>query len=451
MNFWELDPEQGERTLAIDADGSAVSCAQLMAQVLACEASLGRLGTRTLGLMFCSNRLGDVALYLACLRQGHVPLLLPAEMPARQVEALQTHYRPQWVAGLEAGNPFPVAQADAPPVDLHPSLALLLSTSGSTGSPRLVRLSREALQANATSIARYLALGPQERAILSLPMHYSYGLSVLNSHLLAGGSVVLGAPGIISPDFVPLMRRHAVSSLAGVPYMYQMLQRTGFFQQALPALRTLTQAGGKLDERLARLVSEHAQAAGRRFFVMYGQTEACARISYVPPERLAAKMGSIGVAIPGGRLHLDPDTQELVYEGPNVMLGYAETREDLALGDVMHGVLPTGDLARRDEDGYYYLEGRIKRFIKVYGNRIGLDEVERALEAQLALPVAVSGRDDRLVVWIESGDTARVAQASALMRQQFGIHPTATQCRVVEQLPLLATGKKNYAALMGGS
>ncbi|MBB2486778.1 AMP-binding protein [Mitsuaria sp. WAJ17] len=451
MNFWELSPVHGERILAIDADGSEVSAARLAAGIRTYEEALARLGARTLGLMFCSNRLSDVTLYLACLRQGHVPLLLPGDMPARQVEALQALYRPQWVAGLDPANPLPIEQPKAPPVALHPSLALLLSTSGSTGSPRLVRLSREALQANAASIARYLALGPEERAILSLPMHYSYGLSVLNSHLLAGASVVLGGPGIISPDFVPLMRRHAVTSLAGVPYMYQMLHRTGFFQKALPALRTLTQAGGKLDERLARLVSEHAQAAGRRFFVMYGQTEACARISYVPPEQLAAKMGSIGVAIPDGRLRLDPDTRELVYEGPNVMLGYAETRDDLALGDVMRGVLPTGDLARRDEDGYFFLEGRIKRFIKVYGNRIGLDEVERALEALLQRPVAVSGRDDRLVAWIEAGDAALVAQASAIVRQQFGIHPSATQCRAVDALPLLASGKKNYAALMDGS
>lgn len=451
MNFWALDAAHGERVVAIDTGGREVSGRQLAEAVRASEEALARLGTRTLGLMFCSNRLSDVALYLACLRQGHVPLLLPADMPARQVEALRAHYRPQWVAGLDPADAGPVGQPDAPPVLLHPSLALLLSTSGSTGSPRLVRLSREALQANAASIAEYLQLGPGERAILSLPMHYSYGLSVLNSHLLAGGSVVLGGPGIISPDFVPLMRRHAVTSLAGVPYMYQMLHRTGFFQQDLPALRTLTQAGGKLDERLARRVHEHALAAGRRFFVMYGQTEACARISYVPPEQLARKMGSIGVPIPGGHLDLDPHTQELVYEGPNVMLGYAESREELALGDVMKGRLPTGDLARRDEDGFFFLEGRIKRFIKVYGNRIGLDEVERALEDLLQLPVAVAGRDDRLVVWMETGDAALVAQASALVRQQFGIHPSATQCRAVDALPLLASGKKHYAALLEGS
>jgi acyl-CoA synthetase (AMP-forming)/AMP-acid ligase II len=210
----------------------------------------------------------------------------------------------------------------------------------------------------------------------------------------------------------------------------------------------LTQAGGQLDEKLTRLVSEHAQASGRRFFVMYGQTEACARISYVPPEQLSVKIGSIGVPIPDGALEIATKSGELIFSGPNVMLGYAEQLADLMRGDDCQGRLSTGDLGRVDEDGFFYITGRLKRFIKVSGNRISLDEVEKALQAALHVPLAVGGTDDRLVVWLESQEVALVDQVREFVRQQFAIHPTMTRLQLVEQLPLLPSGKKDYVALL---
>jgi acyl-CoA synthetase (AMP-forming)/AMP-acid ligase II len=333
----------------------------------------------------------------------------------------------------------------------HPELGLLLSTSGSTGSPRSVRLSYAALGANASSITQYLSLGPEERAITTLPAHYSYGLSVINSHLGAGASVVLTEHSVLRDEFWRLVREHAITSLAGVPYTYQLLHRTGFERRELPSLRTLTQAGGRLDDRLTRSFDELARRRGWRFFVMYGQTEAAPRMSFVPPDRLAEKIGAIGIPIPGGKLTLDGMTGEIVYLGPNVMMGYAQAPEDLERGDESRGVLHTGELGRVDEEGFFYLTGRLKRFVKLSGNRVGLDEVENMLQQELGVPVAVGGRDDELMAWVESCDEGMIAHASRLFRERYGLHHSLYRITRVDQLPLLASGKKDYASMLGSS
>lgn len=444
MNFWDLGVEREQDLAVIDSDGHSHSYGELRSLITNQERVLAAHSPRSLGFILCNNQLADIALYLACLRQGHVPLLLAAQMPKSQLDALQSLYSPRWVAVQGEVQIRPESSL----VELHPSLGLLLTTSGTTGSPRLVRLSRAALQANAKSIASYLCLDSKERPITSLPMNYSYGLSIINSHLLVGGTLVLNTDSVLSHEFLQRMRVQEVTSLAGVPYTYQMLHRMAFFKQELPALRTLTQAGGRLDEKLTRLMSEHAQDSGRRFFVMYGQTEACARISYVPPEQLSGKIGSIGVPIRDGRLEVAPESGELIYSGPNVMLGYAEQLPDLARGDDCRGRLSTGDLGRVDDDGFFYITGRLKRFIKVSGNRIGLDEVEQALQAALNVPLAVGGTDDRLVVWLQGQEAALLDQVREFVRQQFAIHPTMTRMQLVEQLPLLPSGKKDYGALL---
>lgn len=455
--FWDsLNNHQGD-TAVIDEHRQAISYAELSDRVTAAAAHLRSLGSRQLGLLYTSNTLGSLVAYLACLQARHVPLLLPTGMAPELAANLQAHYQPDWVMGshlqeeLLAGAGLPIsAQAPQQALDhaLAPDLALLLSTSGSTGSPKLVRLSYSNLQANAASIAQYLGLSPDERALTVLPPHYSYGLSVINSHLQAGASLVLCEVSVLSPAFADTIRTQAVTSLAGVPYIYQMLWRTGFNKQDFPSLRTLTQAGGRLDDKLTSAFAKLADERGWRFFVMYGQTEATARISYVPPERLTEKIGSIGVAIPGGKLHIDPTNSELIYTGPNVMLGYATTRQDLALGDKQHGVLRTGDVARQDEEGFFYITGRLKRFIKLAGNRIGLDEVEQQLQHQLGLPAMTSGRDERLVVWLEATSEAPVEVTKQWLFSQFGIHHSMCRLRIVDTLPLLSSGKKDYSALL---
>jgi acyl-coenzyme A synthetase/AMP-(fatty) acid ligase len=310
----------------------------------------------------------------------------------------------------------------------------------------MVRLSYANLSTNAESIASFLGINSAERAITSLPIHYSYGLSVLNSHLARGAGILMTDEAVTTKPFWTLFREAGATSLAGVPVTWQMLQRLRIERMDLPSLRTLTQAGGRLAPELIRHFAQISRDRGWRFIVMYGQTEATARIAWLPPERLANKLGAIGIAIPGGAISLDA-SGELIYRGPNVMLGYAETAADLALGDVQGGVLATGDLARIDEDGVVWLTGRSKRIAKVFGNRVNLDEVEALLDSRMQLDSAAIAGDDKLLVAIASDTPDAAAQALALLREALGVHPSGLDVRGLNALPLTASGKKDYPAV----
>ncbi|GAA3528311.1 AMP-binding protein [Nonomuraea rosea] len=392
------------------------------------------------GPLFCGMRsnLASVLRYLAAWQSGRPIALLDPDLSAGALAALAGRFRPAALLGFtHAADGSPPARRDAP--DPHPDLAVLLATSGSTGNPKLVRLSRQAVLANAAAIASALSILPGEIAPTSLPLHYSYGLSVLNSHLVAGASVMLTEAGLLERSFWTHLDAHRCTSLAAVPYQYEMLRRLRFDRADHPALTTLTQAGGRLSPELV------AEFAGQcdRFFVMYGQTEATARIAVLPPDRLAGKLGSAGVAIPGGRLSIDEG--EVVYHGPNVMMGYAETAADLARGDDLGGVLRTGDLGRLDADGFLHLTGRLKRIAKIFGVRINLDDVERLLRD--AGPVAATSGDDRVTVWAEGLDAAGCVGLARRLGAELRLHWSGFDVRGVDRLPLLATGKVDYRAL----
>lgn len=443
MSFWDL-AHDASALAVIDEAGRPLGYGELDALVAQAQAQLEAMGPRRLGFLFASNTLRSLVAYLACLRAGHVPLLLPPALAPALREQLLALYSPQWLFTSEGGF---LQRSHAGPT-LHPQLALLLGTSGTTGSPKLVRLSHRAVQANAEAIARFLELDAGERAITTLPPHYSYGLSVIHSHLQAGACIVLTERSVLERPFWDTMDAAEVTSLAGVPYLYQLLHRTGFERRELKSLRTLTQAGGDLGEPLTRAFAGLAQRRGWRFFVMYGQTEATARISYVPPQRLHDKIGAIGIPIPGGALALDPATEEIIYRGPNVMMGYAENGADLARGDELQGELRTGELGRMDADGYCFLTARLKRFVKLGGHRIDLDAVERMLRQDLQVPVAASGRDDALAVCVESTDNALTARAAALLHDRYRLHASLFRVHAAAVLPLLASGKTDYAAVM---
>ncbi len=456
--FWRLDHPQASPALIDAASGHATSYGELRTLADASADDLAATPPRALGFVLATNDTPTVARYLAALRRGHVVALLDARLAPALLARLLDAYRPDWVSGPTGGAPpsgySPTASSAGDDLfvrseptggALHPDLALLLSTSGTTGSPKMVRLASTAVAANAASIARYLDLTDLERPITTLPLHYSYGLSVLNSHLAAGACVVLTGESVARRELWAAVDRHGVTSISGVPYTYQMLARLRFDAMALPSLRTLTQAGGRLDPALVRQFGESAAARGRRFFVMYGQTEAVARMSYVPPEALLDHVGSVGIAIPGGALDIDEATSELSYRGPNVMLGYGESLADLAAGDELAGVLRTGDLARRDADGFVWLSGRTKRFVKLFGLRVSLDEVEQLAQEVSPSPVACVGEDDALVVAVEDpGHEAAIVESIATT---FGIHRSALRAAAIGPLDRLTTGKLDYGRI----
>ncbi|MFH0245480.1 AMP-binding protein [Streptomyces sp. HK10] len=436
----------GDRTALITADGG-MSYRELAAEVAATARRLGQ--RRRLVLLAGANRTGALVFYLAALAAGHPVLLVPGDNP-EAVRSLTAAYDPDVVVRPDGGEWVVDERREVSAHELHPDLALLLSTSGSTGSPKLVRLSHENLQANAESIARYLGIHGGDRAATTLPLHYCYGLSVVNSHLLCGAALILTDLSVADPCFWDLFRAGRGTSFAGVPYTFDLLDRVGFADMDLPHLRYVTQAGGRLaPDRVARYA-----ALGRRsgwdLFVMYGQTEATARMAYLPPELAASRPQAIGVPVPGGSFRLQPlpdrpgpDTGELVYAGPNVMLGYAETPSDLRLGRTVRE-LHTGDIARRAEDGLYELVGRRSRFAKILGLRVDPQQVEAVLERR-GLPSCCVGGDGELVVAVSGG--ANAADVRRLVAGECGLPQRAVSVHVLAELPRLATGKPDYRAV----
>lgn len=425
------------------------------------------------GLLFClcENRLGSLVGYVSCMEHQIPIVLLDGSKEISVLQNLVDIYQPEYIwvdtekvsiiGGTTIYNYATFSlqkmqynvKVEKPTI--NPELALCLTTSGSTGSPKFVRLSEKNVLANAESIAEYLSIDENERPVTSLPSYYSYGVSVINSHLIKGATILLNEGTIAQREFWNFIKEQKATSIAGVPYIYEMLKMLRFMRMDLPYLKTMTQAGGKLNKDLAKEYIEWAQSKGKRFFVMYGQTEATARMSYLPLEHSLDKYASIGIAIPRGKFSLidvngntieEPDVDgELVYEGPNVSLGYAECRADLAKGDENHGVLHTGDVARRDADGYYYITGRMKRFVKVWGNRCNLDATEQIVKSNVTTSCACVGVDDKITFFVtERGLEERIVK---LLVEKTGLNNKAFEVRVIESIPVKSSGKIDYPAM----
>jgi len=423
---------------------------------------------RRLTLLLCRNEIESVLFYINALNKGVVPILMDAETDIELIAKMINTYEPSYIFGpADLINKFPGftikknlnqyilgVNTDYIGAEMPEELALLLSTSGSTGSPKLVRLSLNNITSNADSIIEYLKLNPNEKAITNLPMNYSFGLSIINSHLRVGAKVLLTKESVIQRKFWDLFRSNNITSLSGVPYTFEILKKMKFLNMELPSLRTITQAGGKLSNDLIQLFAEYSNNHNISFYVMYGQTEATARLSYLEPDQCLKKLGSIGKAIPKGKFYLvdesgkqilSPEEKgELKYEGPNVMLGYAESKQDLLKGDELNKSLSTGDLAYYDTDGYYFITGRLKRFIKLFGNRINLDELEQLLKT-IGVENACTGNDNKLIIYIlKEGQTETV---KTYISKHLGIHFSGFSIRLIESIPKNPSGKTLYSNL----
>ncbi len=423
---------------------------------------------RALVFQLCKNSLGSIVGYLTFLNNKHVPLLLNANIQNEQLSELLEEYQPEYIylpkeeasrvegeIHFEKNGYLLIKTKYLQKIKLYDELALLLNTSGSTGSAKLVRLSYENLLANTESIVEYLKLSPLKRAITNLPMSYTYGLSIINTHLYTGASLVLTDKSVLESAFWNLMKKYEVDSLAGVPYTYELFNRLDIYSMDLPSLKTLTQAGGRILPALHKKFATWAIENKKEFIVMYGQTEATSRMGYLPFERTLEKFGKMGIAIPRGEFSLVDENQntisaydlvgELVYKGKNVSLGYAEKKEDLVKADENKGLLFTGDMATCDEDGFYTIVGRKKRFLKLFGHRVNLDEVERAIQANLNINNACAGLDDLMYIFVT--EDKKEKEIKDFVSDYTKIHFSAFKVLKIEQIPTNDSGKKQYKEL----
>lgn len=436
----------GGHTALIGSSGEEISYAELADRVDDASERLG--ATRRLVLVEAQNRIESIVAYLACLSAGH-PVVVsgPTSGPAK---AILRAFDPDVVIGNDGDTWATHERRAGSRHALHPDLAALIPTSGSTGTPKLVRLSSQNLSSNASAIASFLQLDQDERAITSLPLHYCYGLSVLNSHLDVGASLVLNDASVVDRCFWDRFERNGATSFAAVPYTFDLLDRIGFGRDRAPStLRTVTQAGGPLAPATVARYAALARDQGWRLVVMYGQTEATARMTYLPAELAACHPSSIGRPIPGGSMRLGPvegapdGEGELLYSGPNVMLGYATAAEDLASGRSIDE-LRTGDLGRRIGDGLFEITGRVSRFVKLFGVRIDLDGVERMLAAD-GLEALCAGSDEALRIAVAAPAEASVVQRA--VAGYIGVPVRSVNVAVVEALPRFGSGKPDYRAV----
>jgi long-chain acyl-CoA synthetase len=463
--FDQLVTKYGENYALINDKGKKVKYANL--DILTNQL-IEDIGKRSLVFFLCDNNIESLSGYFSFIKNDIVPLMLDSALDGDLLQGLIEKYHPEYIwSPTDKINQFHNSnvifsfnnysfiriEGNTSP-RLNDNLALLLSTSGSTGSPKLVRISYDNLEANANSIAKYLSIDKNERPITSLPMSYTFGLSIINSHLIKGAVILLTSKSLMEREFWTFLKEEKATSLSGVPYTFEMLKKLRFFNMNLEHLKTVTQAGGKMNDELNYELSEFCDKSGINFFVMYGQTEASPRMSYLPPEYSLSKLGSMGIAIPGGKFFLIDDNGEeiiedgvvgeLVYEGKNVSMGYAISKEDLIKGDENNGVLITGDLAKRDAEGFYYIVGRKKRFIKIFGNRINLDETEHLIKS-LTPNVACTGLDDKMVIYIT--DEELISKVKYFVVEKTKINQQAFKVVLVDVIPKNYSGKTIYSEL----
>jgi acyl-CoA synthetase (AMP-forming)/AMP-acid ligase II len=431
---------------------------------------------KRLAFLLCGVNAETIIALLAAAAAGHATALIDPALPEHLMTGLLESYQPELILGArgsfeklpdsasskatvgsmqsrggdlewiarETGSSFP---------PIEPALQVLLSTSGTTGSQKYVRLSRDAVVTNARQIAEALAIDERSVGIAHLPLHYSYGLSVVTSHLVAGGRLCLINDSITSQSFWSKIQNVGGSHFPGVPFHYVALARLG--AGLVPdSVKTFTQAGGALDLRVQTKIRDWAAQRGGQFFVMYGQTEAAPRMATLQHADHARKAGSVGVALPGGQFSIVDENGALlpadavgtvVYEGPNVMMGYATSRAELGNGDEMNGRLETGDLGRLDWEGFLYLTGRTKRFAKIAGYRLGLDEIEKELFA--VCPVACLDLGEKIAVAHEQESEVALKARVRELADSYKVPSSSFALRKITQIPRASSGKIDYARL----
>lgn len=334
--------------------------------------------------------------------------------------------------------------------------AAIIYTSGTTGSPKGVTLSHKNLLSNTQSIVEYLRLSPKDSIVCVLPFYYSYGNSVMHTHLAVGGMLVLENSFLYPHKVLEKIVEEKVTGFSGVPSTYALLlSRTKLGEYDFSGLRYMTQAGGAMAPASIRQLLEAIPSID--FYVMYGQTEATARLSYLPPDKLLDKMGSIGKAIPGVALEIRDEngsvcppgvTGEIYARGDNIMTGYWNAPE-ATNNAIKNGWLSTGDLAHYDEDGYIYIDGRFTDMIKVGANRISPKEIEEKVAeldgieelAAIGVPDKILGQIIKLFV-VKTG-SSEITERNILKHCKENMAPYKLPKRIefVESLPKTASGK----------
>lgn len=459
--FLNIDKKKSDSLALVDNEENRITYGKL-AELMDTVGT--KVKTRSLIFVLCKNTVGSVAGYLGFVEHGAVPVMLNAKISDKLLSDLLEIYCPAYIwTPIEEEHRFGyqrkfefygyvLLKTDDKIYPINEKLQLCMTTSGSTGSPKLVRYKKGNLEANAKNVAIAFGWTKNERAICDLGMQYTMGLNLINTHLYVGATVLLTTYNLLSSEFWEYIQKERGSNFTGVPFSYDILSRIHFERMDLPDLKTLSQGGGKLTEKRFKQLAEYADRTGKRFIASFGTTETSARMACLSPELAVSKIGSIGRAIPEGELFLVDEEGniltelvaegELCYKGPNVTMGYAVCKEDLLKGDDFKGEYHTGDLARRDKDGCYYVTGRLSRFLKLLSYRISLDQSERLIQQEFNIECACAGNDHRMNIYIT--DKTKKAEVLEFISTQTGLFKNLFKVYVVPEIIRNESGKIKY-------
>lgn len=459
-----LDDKPKNAIAAIDSVGASLSYGEL----IDFSCSIGQaMPARSVVFVLCGNNVGGVAWSIGLINAGIVPLLINPHIENDLFEYLFNTYQPQYICVEDAqvckyegevvyrALGYSALCTNNPSYPVYKELSHLLSTSGSTGSPKLVRHSYSNINFSALNVSAFFELDTSVRSLLVLPLYYTMGLSVVFSHLFVGATVLITDLSMTDGAFWKFIKELKATSFTGVPYSFEILNKLRFMRMQLPDMTLLTQGGGKMPKDLNVAFAEYCRDNGKRWVATYGQTEGTARMAYLPHEQALNKIGSIGRAIPNAELYLIDEQGdrieqhhvegEMCYRGGNVTLGYAVKKEDLLLGDERNGVLRTGDIAYKDEDGCFYIVGRMGRFLKLYGMRVGLDDCEQLLRSEFSIDCACVGNDEQMLIYTTSECCGSIIPD--FLSKKTGVIQTAFKVVRIDEIPKSEAGKIQYSKL----
>lgn len=482
MNFTDFLFENIRDTgkdCVLSRDGN-LTYGELLARINSLAARLtSTIGSGNECLLLSENNPFFIITYLAIIHSGNTALLVETQISDEHLAAIRRQCRIRaafvqekfrmkigeiehlWTEGM---LPAPTAGSHRPGSTVSPEdVAVVIFTSGSTGAKKGVMLTHRNLCANTTSIVEYLGLTPEDRICATLPFFYCYGASLLHTHLRAGGSILL-SKNIFLGGVIRDINTFQCTGFAGVPSTYQILiNKTPFLKESFPTLRYMQQAGGQLPNKYIRMIAE--AFPDKKFFVMYGATEATARLSYLPPEKVLDKIGSIGRGIPSVRLEvLDEagrpvgpgEIGEIFASGENIMKGYYGDPETTSQV-LRDGRLRTGDLATVDEEGYIFIHGRAKNIIKSGGYRISPNEIEEYVCSidgvfscvVLGVPDETLGEAIAAVIQHEGPHPPPDLKDAVFLacRQHFPSYKVPARLFFVREFPLNASDKVDKPAL----
>ena len=459
MNLFDNFSKNKNNTAIINEDNKIIKYHSLTSFI---ENFITNIKKRCLVFLICNNNLETIIGYLGFIKTNCVTTLIDEKTENSLLLNIISKYKPNYIfisnkkkillTGYSTEFVFYnyslLKRANEIKIKLHDDLMLLISTSGSTGSIKFVRQSYTNLKSNTNSISKYLNISEIDNSITTLPMSYVYGLSVVNTHLKNGASITLNNWSIIQKAFWEKIYKNKVTNFAGVPYTYEIIEKLELKKFDLKSLKYTTQAGGKLPIKTAKNIISKYEKSDIKLIIMYGASEATARMTYLPWKDVKKKPESIGKSIPGGTIWLENEFGkkintknkygEIIYKGKNVSMGYASNLSDLNKGDINNLILRTGDIGYKDEDGYYYLVGRKDRFIKIHGLRVNLSEVEEIISKMNIKSMCLKGNANKILIYIKEKKKIEVLKKN--LSQLLNLHPTTFVIQIIKEFPL----NKNY-------